>query len=427
MAASVFNAQIAHQVPLVLMTDLDRKECNSLHEDITTMLESFIHPRHIAKWQHLLKIFSSVLYYGIPLLSLSQSTPGQDFCNLTMITENAKSGSGQTDSYSKISKTRCAMVAVLMALLPHVDGLWTAYATEIENLFATLTADDFDAVRRPSISPADQEVLIELSSQTAVDTHEGGQLSTLEQWLDRMRKRILGGLQHAAFSLKATYTEICMQLDSDNSRFAQLNGVKYIMSLLCDVHHLLFLIWGVYYNPALRLAGVKLMQKTANTRSISLRVLSWILGFRLTLLSANALLLFGKHFRNTRQQASEAPPKVEAAGDVPSEEGAIADSGFHVAGMEGRSCPLCMEVLQHPAVTPCGHVYCWSCIQGLCIRSALATRHRGFTSQMTQSFITKSKCPVCRTEFHAQSVRAVLGRIQPRALKTAPPVQNKAF
>ena len=61
-----------------------------------------------------------------------------------------------------------------------------------------------------------------------------------------------------------------------------------------------------------------------------------------------------------------------------------------------RKCPLCMDHVEQPAITPCGHVYCWRCITQHVQRST-SIRTRG------------SACPVCTSAVHGPSIRAIHG------------------
>ena len=69
-------------------------------------------------------------------------------------------------------------------------------------------------------------------------------------------------------------------------------------------------------------------------------------------------------------------------------------------GKETRQCPLCMESMAHPAAPPCGHLFCWECLH---------TWISSNSSSITGPNSSSVKCPVCRSLFKQQTVRALHG------------------
>ncbi|TKY66861.1 E3 ubiquitin-protein ligase RMA1H1 [Spatholobus suberectus] len=78
----------------------------------------------------------------------------------------------------------------------------------------------------------------------------------------------------------------------------------------------------------------------------------------------------------------------------------IADSDRNASG--GFDCNICLECVQDPVVTLCGHLYCWPCIY--------KWLHLQSTSLENEE--QKLQCPVCKSEVSQSSLVPLYGRGQ---------------
>lgn len=78
---------------------------------------------------------------------------------------------------------------------------------------------------------------------------------------------------------------------------------------------------------------------------------------------------------------------------------AIADSD----GNGSFDCNICLETLQDPVVTLCGHLYCWPCIYKW-------LNFHSFSSENEEKQMTQ--CPVCKSEICQSSLIPLYGRGQ---------------
>lgn len=55
---------------------------------------------------------------------------------------------------------------------------------------------------------------------------------------------------------------------------------------------------------------------------------------------------------------------------------------------ESRDCTLCLSPITDPSCAPCGHIYCWDCLQNWCSE--------------------RPECPLCRQKCHPQQIQPLL-------------------
>ncbi|CAL5200411.1 unnamed protein product [Lathyrus oleraceus] len=73
-----------------------------------------------------------------------------------------------------------------------------------------------------------------------------------------------------------------------------------------------------------------------------------------------------------------------------------------ISGSSGFDCNICLECVQDPVVTLCGHLYCWPCIY----------KWLNFHGQAQENQKEKPQCPVCKTEISKSSLVPLYGRGQ---------------
>lgn len=124
------------------------------------------------------------------------------------------------------------------------------------------------------------------------------------------------------------------------------------------------------------------------------------MGFRISLIAYYAarvvLSEVDKEMYNTNTADSTGGISGSASGSGSTSSGANNTSTSGNAS--GKRCSLCIDSLVSPAVVPCGHIFCWNCIV------PYATNPSSGVDSDSGGGV---KCPICRTEFQAQKIRAL--------------------
>ncbi|KAJ8749406.1 hypothetical protein K2173_018899 [Erythroxylum novogranatense] len=72
----------------------------------------------------------------------------------------------------------------------------------------------------------------------------------------------------------------------------------------------------------------------------------------------------------------------------------------------GFDCNICLDWVQDPVVTLCGHLYCWSCIY------KWLHFHTSSSTQNLDNYKRQQQCPVCKAEISQASLVPIFGRGQ---------------
>lgn len=407
--------QFAGHLTMVLAAEVDKRESDFVGERIVELSESLIGGRKTLEFAPELRLLGAVVYYVCTILSNGR-TPGQQLCGLDMIVPLAAVGDTYSASpptvrpswlqtlkdhvvgashasYGRPRWKTNATVALLLALFPYMRARLREGTALVEHMVQVLMAPEALALPQASRHPPSPPLSPPPPPPSPVPLSHSPPSSLASPSLARK----------LSAALRSTWQLTTHYYAQQSGSGGRLEG---LLSFVSDAHFLAFLTscgGNGFLHLAMRLAGVRLMvQQTrgpGQQRSLvvqpSVISLQWLTVARLTLLVAFSARVFA-------QQYTAANELVEVEEELDTSRSRIVIPGAigcndeaDAAGLpSSRKCPLCMDFVTQPTTTPCGHVYCWSCLQGLCLQAGSAND-------------SGARCPVCRARFRAQQARAL--------------------
>lgn len=166
------------------------------------------------------------------------------------------------------------------------------------------------------------------------------------------------------------------------------NRFKAALDLLNDVNSAFFYYNNKYIDITHRLLGIRLLssQKPNFNQLNKLKVFMWLLSFKLSMMVVNSGIAIYNQFQLTKPDG-------------------MGSDQDHLTVQRRQlcvnfKCTLCLGFIENPAILPCGHVFCWECILGLCVRKCSPN-----TNAMQEISYVVNKCPNCRNSFQYQRIK----------------------